>query len=96
MKNQSLLSLLVILSVFFFSSCGPAARENQSNGQFHADVPFHQDYSVKYELEDASILLSQVASDRNGYIQLLGSKGLMRLRAGKHLFPGTVVPDFQD
>ncbi len=96
MKNQSLLSLLVILSVFFFSSCGPAARENQSNGQFHADVPFHQDYSVKYELEDASILLSQVASDRNEYIQLLGSKGLMRLRAGKHLFPGTVVPDFQD
>ena len=35
-------------------------------------------------------------SDRNGYIQILSSKGLMRLRDGQFLFPGTIVKDVQD
>ncbi len=38
----------------------------------------------------------KVFSDRNGYIQILSDKGLMRLRDGQFLFPGTVVKDVQD
>ena len=62
----------------------------------HMDQPFIQDYSIKYTIPDKSIRLKQVASDRNGYIQVFSSKGLLRLRAGEFLFPGTLVADVQD
>ncbi len=62
----------------------------------HLDKPFTQDYSIKYNLADKSIKLSKVVSDRNGYIQILSSKGLLRPRDGQFLFPGTLVTDRQD
>lgn len=97
MKKTSFFTLLLaLLSVSFLNSCGPTGNTLQDNGQFHADLPFLQDYSVKFEVTDGSALPSQIVTDRNGYVQLLGKQGLMRLRAGKHLFPGTVVMDFQD
>ena len=40
--------------------------------------------------------LLRVVSDRNGYIQILSSKGLLRLRDGQFLFPGQIVKDVQD
>ena len=62
----------------------------------HQDKPFTQDYSIKYTLSDKSIKLKSVVSDRNGYIQILSSKGLLRPRDGQFLFPGTLVTDRQD
>ena len=62
----------------------------------HQDQPYIQDYSIKYTVPDKNIQLSQVVSDRNGYIQVFSSKGLLRLRAGEFLFPGTLVADVQD
>ena len=62
----------------------------------HQDQSYIQDYSIKYTVPDKSIQLNRVASDRNGYIQVFSSKGLLRLRAGEFLFPGTLVADVQD
>lgn len=62
----------------------------------HSDKSFIQNYSIKYALTDNSIRLQNIVSDRNGYIQMLSSKGLMRLRDGQFLFPGTIVTDKQD
>ena len=62
----------------------------------HQDKSYMQDYSIRYTVADKSIQLKQVASDRNGYIQVFSSKGLLRLRAGQFLFPGTLVTDVQD
>ncbi len=62
----------------------------------HQDKSFSQDYSIRYTVADKSIQLKKVVSDRNGYIQILSSKGLLRPRNGAFLFPGTLVTDRQD
>jgi hypothetical protein len=62
----------------------------------HKDMPYTQDYSIKFVNEDKDAKLLKVVSDRNGYIQMLSSKGLLRPRAGELLFPGTLVTDVQD
>jgi hypothetical protein len=91
MKNQ--LILIVSLAIFF-ASC--TKKEVPMTAKAHQDKPFIQDYSIKYLNENPDTELLQVASDRNGYIQMLSSKGLLRTRAGQFLFPGTVVKDVQD
>jgi len=43
----------------------------------HKDQLYTQDYSVKFENQDKDAQLLKVVSDRNGYIQILSSKGLL-------------------
>jgi len=62
----------------------------------YSDVPYLQDYSIKYYSDEPGTVLMKVVSDRNGYTQILSSKGLLRLRDGQFLFPGTIVKDVQD
>jgi hypothetical protein len=86
MKNRIKSSLFfLLLSLFAFGGTPP----------FHADKSFVQEYSIKYNFENARVELKKVAVDRNGYIQVLSSHGLLRPRAGQFLFPGTLVKDVQ-
>jgi hypothetical protein len=62
----------------------------------HQDKSFTQDYSIRYTAADKSIQLKKVVSDRNGYIQIISSRGLLRPRNGQFLYPGTLVSDRQD
>ena len=62
----------------------------------HKDKLYTQDYSINFLNSDKDAQLLKVVSDRNGYIQILSSKGLLRTRAGQFLFPGTLVTDEQD
>ena len=64
--------------------------------QVHQDKPFLQEFSIKYNFENKDVNLVKVVSDRNGYIQILSSQGLLRTRDGQFLFPGTLVKDVQD
>lgn len=57
------------------------------------DKPFIQEYSIKYNFDNSQETLKEVAADRNGYIQILSSHGLLLPRAGEMLFPGTLVKD---
>lgn len=91
MRNQFI--LLVLLAIGF-AAC--TKSETNKTVQSHQDKPFIQDYSIKYLNENPDAELLQVASDRNGYIQMFSSKGLLRTRAGQFLFPGTLVKDVQD
>jgi len=59
----------------------------------YKDVPFLQDYSIKYYTNNDGPGLLKVASDRNGNIQILTSEGLMKPFDGQFLYPGTIVPD---
>lgn len=59
------------------------------------DKPFIQEYSVKYNFDNTRVELKEVAADRNGYIQVLSSHGLLRPKAGQLLFPGTLEIDVQ-
>ena len=89
-KFQHILLLLAVIAVVF-SACETAPVQQAK--QFHEDKPFTQEYSVKYQLEDSVTELSKVVADRNGYIQILSSKGLLRPRGGQFLYPGTLVSD---
>ena len=86
--------ILILLVIDLVPGITGSASAQQAK-QFHEDKLFTQEYSVKYKLEDKEIKLSKVASDRNGYIQVFSSKGLLRPRNGQFLFPGTLVKDVQ-
>jgi hypothetical protein len=58
----------------------------------HNDVPFIQDYSVKYYFEPTDKPL-KTYSDRNKNIKVLTSAGLKMPFNGKFLYPGTFVKD---
>jgi len=95
MKTNYLLLFLVAL-ILLTNCTGNNSKKTESDESVYADVPFLQDYSVKYYFNEPGNSLLEVVSDRNGYIQILSSKGLMRPRDGQFLFPGTIVKDMQD
>jgi len=64
--------------------------------QKHQDKSFIQDYSIKFRSEGEDVRLIKVVSDRNGYIQIFSSAGLLRPRDGQLLFPGSLVKDVHD
>ena len=59
----------------------------------YRDLPYIQDYSIKYYSSDSSLLLSDIASDRNGVTGVLSSKGILRPQGGAFQYPGTLQPD---
>jgi len=63
----------------------------------YKDVPFVQEFSVKYELDaqnlSTNVVLKNVYCDRNGIIQVLSSSGLLRPRGGQFLVPGKLSLD---
>ena len=65
----------------------------QNSDPYIKDTSFTQEFSIKYDFDNPQIELKKVAADRNGYIQVLSSHGLLRPRAGQFLFPGTLVKD---
>lgn len=59
----------------------------------YKDVPYLQDYSVKYYLTDSSTTVSGVAADRSGVISILSPAGILRPQGGAFQYPGTLLPD---
>ncbi|MCU0363103.1 MAG: hypothetical protein MUE32_07080 [Bacteroidales bacterium] len=87
---------ILVSAVLVFASCSDDAIDRNKAGQtVHLDKPFMQDYSIKFFTADTSARLLKAFCDRNGYVQVLGDKGLLRPRGGEFLFPGTLVPDRQ-
>lgn len=74
---------------------GYSCSTEKGNGDqsSHKDQSYQQDYSIKYVTADSSTSVYQVASDRNGVVQILSSKGLLHPFAGEMLYPGSLVPD---
>ncbi len=91
------MSNLKITFILLFTLFGgiPLAGYSQAKKQVYVDKPFIQEYSVKYKVENPSVTLFSVGADRNGYIQVYSSEGLLRPRSGQFLFPGTLVKDTQ-
>jgi hypothetical protein len=92
-KNKQKKLLILLLLVLGITSTQYAGAQRKKT--YKADVPFTQEFSVKYDFDNPNISLKKVVSDRNGYIQILSSHGLLRPRAGQMLFPGTLVKDIQ-
>ncbi len=58
----------------------------------HQDVPFVQEYSIKYYFKDAAEPL-KAYTDLNGVIKVSTKSGLYQLYAGQFLYPGTLEKD---
>jgi len=90
MKVNIQISAVAYILVFL-AGCIPEKNTQEIN--YHPDKDFIQDYSIKYFVRDENVLLYRVESDRNGYIQILSSKGLLRPANGQFLYPGYLVND---
>lgn len=92
--------IILLLSLIGFGSLiactetdAPAQDSKNGSQEVHEDIPFVQDYSVKYNFEADGVDLQSVASDRNGGIRVLSTAGLLLPKNGQFLYPGTLVPD---
>ena len=83
--------LITLIAVISFYSCGQ--KKGATLQTTHTDVPYQQDYSIKYNITDSGTVLNKVFADRNGVIQILSSKGLLHPFSGAMLYPGTLVAD---
>ncbi len=81
---------IVLIALLAFSC---KSKDLSNSREYHLDKPFIQDYSVKYVAAETNVKLYNVESDRNGYIQILSSKGLLRPDHGQFLYPGYLVND---
>ncbi len=86
---------LLVLSLLVLGVTIVQIAVAQRNEIYKADKPFTQEFSIKYNFDNERITLKKVNSDRNGYVQVLSSHGLMRPKAGQLLFPGELVKDLQ-
>jgi hypothetical protein len=92
MRNIILNSLFGVS--IFLMQCTPSSNELAPVTQpVHQDVPYVQDLSIKYYKTAGDNVLAASFMDRNGVIQVLSSKGLLRVHDGQFLYPGTLIPD---
>jgi len=87
---------ITLISMVLCLMCSSGLLQGSEKIKPHQDKPFKQDYSIKFRTENPDGKLLKVVSDRNGYIQVLSTQGLLRTRAGQFLFPGTLVKDVHD
>ncbi|WP_245859908.1 hypothetical protein [Spirosoma aerolatum] len=48
----------------------------------YRDIPYTQDYSIKYYTADTTLRLSHTCTDRNGVTQVLSATGLLHPSGG--------------
>ena len=92
--KQIILIFFVGLSTFFIRCTSAKSNENTNSQPVYKDIPYLQDFSIKYykSAEDQSLKKSYM--DRNGVIQVLSDQGLQRTHDGQFLYPGelSLVP----
>jgi len=68
---------------------------NQSGQPVYRDVPFAQDYSVRYYLPEQfrNATIKAVSSNRDGQIRVLSDQGIIVPDNGSLFYPGQFVPD---
>lgn len=59
----------------------------------YTDQPYLQDYSIKYYVQDSSVQLRKILTDKDGRIRILTSAGLMQPHGGQFQYPGQLRPD---
>ncbi|KAA3658104.1 MAG: hypothetical protein DWQ10_11835, partial [Calditrichaeota bacterium] len=80
-----------ILVIFFLNICIQAYAGQQQ--PVYKDVPYLQDYAIKFDVDGTVGKLQKVYTDRNGVIQILSSNGLYWPVNGHFQYPGQIKPD---
>jgi hypothetical protein len=95
-KRKTIFEFSITFIAVVVASCSSGSKTTLATKEHYTDKPFIQDYSIKFVIDTGDVKLLRVVADRNGYIQILSSEGLLRLRDGQFLFPGQIVKDIQD
>ena len=80
MKN--IIYLLTLVGGLFLCSFTPA-KEVKSKQPVYRDIPYLQEYSIKYYAKSDTIRLKRVGCDRNGDIKILTSRITQQLKRGQ-------------
>ncbi|MDZ7606461.1 MAG: hypothetical protein U5K79_12940 [Cyclobacteriaceae bacterium] len=86
-------TVLFLAASLILISCSQEKKVETAASQVYQDVPYLQDFAVKYQIDIPDVELMKVAADRNGVIQVLSSHGLLRPSNGHFQYPGTLEPD---
>ncbi|XOV94135.1 MAG: hypothetical protein ACFHWX_05395 [Bacteroidota bacterium] len=86
-------SFLFLGIIFFQCSTEEGDKTTTSTQPVYQDVPYLQDLSIKFYKTDESGDLKNTVMDRNGVIQTLSDKGLLRTHDGQFLYPGKLIFD---
>lgn len=86
-------TVLFLAAVLILISCSQSKKVETAEKAVYQDVPYLQDFSIKYTIEIPGTELKKVAADRNGVIQVLSTQGLLRPTNGHFQYPGTLEPD---
>ena len=70
-------------------SCSEAPKGETATTSLpvYKDVPYLQDYSIKYDKQEDDLQLFEAFMDRNGVIQVSSSDGILRTHDGQFLYP---------
>jgi hypothetical protein len=91
---KQIIYILVGFLLLLCSFCNQGDHmPNKSNQPVYKDVPYLQDYAVKFFIHENEIELKKVYADRNGVIEVLTINGLFRPINGHFQYPGTLLPD---
>lgn len=92
MRNS--IFFVFLTSLLAFHACDNKQEEASTSIQpVYQDIPYLQDYAVKFTIADENLELKKVFSDRNDIIQVLTTKGLYRPINGHFQYPGLLKKD---
>ncbi len=91
MKN--FLYLFLLTSLLLTQCSDPTVQQSTGTQPVYQDVPYLQDYSIKYYRTNEMSGLSSSVMDRNGVIQTLATEGLLKTHDGQFLYPGELIFD---
>ena len=85
--------LWVVLLVGLSCSEAPKGEATTASLPIYEDVPYLQDYSIKYDKQEDDLQLFSAFMDRNGVIQVASTDGILRTHDGQFLYPGILLKD---
>lgn len=91
MKNKAFFFTVIAFFVCCVLVTSTYAQNNA--GSKHNDLPFIQDYAVKYRYDGSSGVVYSVSADRNKNIKILSKSELLTPVNGEFLWPGQIVRD---
>ena len=92
--KQSFRNLLwIVLLVGISCSEAPKGETATKSLPVYKDVPYLQDYSIKYNKQKEDLVLFEAFMDRNKVVQLSSSDEILRTHDGQFLYPGVLLQD---
>lgn len=101
MSNRSTQYLILLFSLFSIIGCKsnslavPGTDTNEKGQKIYKDLPYLQDFSIKYYLSGVqqNSRFSAISSNRDGQIRILSDSGLYVPDNGNLFYPGKLIRD---